>query len=558
MSGTSLSGALPSGGGAPAGRLLRSSGVMAAGTLASRVLGFVRSLVLVSVIGTYTIGDAFGLANAIPNILFTLVAGGVLNAVFVPLLVRAMTSGEQDGKAYADRLLTLSMVVLVGVTVVATLAAPVIVDVYAGDRMSATDVALATAFAYWCLPQVFFYGLYTMLGQVLNARGSFGPMMWTPILNNVVGIVTGAIFWLSATIVPRDSSSLSAGEIAVLGAGTTLGIVVQALALVPVLRRTGYRFRPRFDWRRVGLGRAGSLAKWTLGFVAVNQLAYLVVVRLTTSAGKQLVTAEGIGGGYFSYQNAYLVFLLPHSLITVSIVTALLPRMSAAAVAGRLDRVRADISQGVRLAGVATVPAAAIFVALGPEIGGTLFGVGRNGVASGLYMGAVLSAFALGLVPFSAHHLVLRGFYAQEDTRTPFLFACVIAATNALLAWVAFRTAPVQGKTVAIAGAYAVSAAVGFVVSASVLRSRLGGIDGRRVLRTYVRLVLAAIIGAVPGWAVARGVRTVLPPDQWPVIVLALGLGTVVTLAGYVAAASRMHVRELTAMLTTVRSRFGS
>ena len=542
--------------------LLRSTGAMAAGTVMSRLLGFVRSVVIVAAIGSVRVGDTFTLANAVPNILFTLVAGGVLNAVFVPQLVRAMKEGSDGGSAYADRLLTLSFVVLGAVTLVATLAAPLIVHAYASSSWSRADFALSIAFAYWCLPQIFFYGLYTMLGQVLNARGSFGPMMWTPILNNLVVIVTGVAFIATSTVDARSSASVGTGEVALLGAGTTLGIAVQAVALLPLLRRSGYRYRPRFDWRGVGLGRAGSLAKWTFGFVAVNQLAYLVVVRLTTAAGHDLAVAQGlspsaqVGGGLTAYQNAYLVLLLPHSIFTVSLVTALLPRMSAAGVDGRLADIRADLSHGLRLAAVATVPAAAVFFALGPEVGVTLFSYGKVSVDDGLYLGLVLAGFGLGLVPFSAHHLVLRGFYAQEDTRTPFLFACVIAACNAALAAIAYAVTPVEHRTVAIAIAYALSYAVGLSVSASVLRRRLGGLDGHRVLRTYVRLAVAVAVGAVPGWALCRLLRAELSPGRWSVT-LALAVGLAVTLAGYLLAARRMHVTELTSVLAQARGRLG-
>lgn len=542
-------------GGATA-RLLGSTGAMAAGTVASRLLGFVRNVVILAAIGSRSVGDTYALANSVPNVLFTLMAGGVLNAVFVPQLVRAMKQGGDSGDggaSYADRLLTLSFVVLGAVTLVATLAAPLIVHAY-GDRWSGADYALSIAFAYWCLPQIFFYGLYTMLGQVLNARGSFGPMMWTPILNNVVVIVTGFAFIATATIDAGSSGSVGAGEVALLGAGTTLGIAVQALALVPLLRRAGYRYRPRFDWRGVGLGRAGALAKWTVAFVAVNQLAYVVVVRLVTAAGHEAAATQQVGSGLIGYQNAYLVLLLPHSIFTVSLVTALLPRMSVAGVDGRLGDIRADISHGLRLAAVATVPAAVLFLVLGPELGVGLFSWGATSLDDGLAIGLVLAGFALGLVPFSAHHLVLRGFYAQEDTRTPFLLTCVVASCNVVLAVLASLLAPVAHRTVAIAAAYALSYVVGVSVSAAVLRRRLGGLDGHRVVRVHVRLLLAAALGAVPAWLLDHLLRAALPRTR-PAIVLALAVGAVVLLATYLQAARRMRVTELTDVLASVRAR---
>ena len=221
--------------------LLRSSSVMAAGTVLSRILGFGRNAVLAAAIGTDLLATTFNVANTVPNIIYILVAGGVLNAVFVPQLVRAMKSGD-GGRAYTDRLLTLAGLVLLGLTVLATAAAPLIIWLYTPGSWSGTDVATATAFAFWCLPQIAFYGVYAMLGQVLNARGSFGPMMWAPIVNNLVAIATGLVFIALFTVDVKDPGSVSAGEIALLGAGTTGGVALQALVLVPVLRRTGFRF----------------------------------------------------------------------------------------------------------------------------------------------------------------------------------------------------------------------------------------------------------------------------------------------------------------------------
>ena len=262
------------------------------------------------------------------------------------------------------------MVLLLLITVAATLAAPWVVAAYTSGSLAPDDRTVATLFAFWCLPQIFFYGLYTMLGQVLNARGSFGPMMWAPIVNNVVAIVTGLAFIALFTVADDDPSSLSTAAIAFLGAGTTLGVALQAVVLVPVLRRTGFGWRPRFDLRGLGLRRAGDLARWTFLFVLVNQLAYLVIVNLGVRAD---VDAKGVldyGVGYAAYANAYLVFLLPHSIITVSVVTGLLPQLSRDAADGRAEAVRDQLSWAWRLTAVAVVPAAAALVALGTDVTG--------------------------------------------------------------------------------------------------------------------------------------------------------------------------------------------
>jgi len=540
-------------GDAPRG-LVQSSGVMAAGTVLSRALGFVRNAVVVAALGSGLTATTFTMANTVPNIIYILVAGGVLNAVFVPQLVRAMKDPD-GGRAYTDRLLTLSGLVLLGLTVVATAAAPLIIRLYTPGSWSATDVATATAFAFWCLPQIAFYGLYAMLGQVLNARGSFGPMMWAPVANNVVAIVTGLAFIALFTVDVMDPGSLSATEIAVLGAGTTAGVMVQALILVPVLRRTGFGYRPRFDFRGGGLGKARDLAKWTLLFVLVNQLAYVVVVNLAARVDKAAQGVIDYGVGYTAYSYAYLIFILPHSIVTVSVVTALLPRMSAAASERDLGRLREQLSTGWRLTAVGTVAAAAAYIALGRDLTGLLYaGTDDDGAR---YIGMVLAAFAVGLPAFSAQYLALRGFYALEDTRTPFLLQVGIAVTNVALALLAYTALPLRWRIVGIAASYAITYYAGLALSTAVLRRRIGGVDGRRVLQTHARLLAAAVPSAAVAYGVARLVTASL--GEGPAGSLtALLAGGGVLLAGYLVLARVLRVAELTALIGMVRSRSAS
>jgi putative peptidoglycan lipid II flippase len=533
--------------------LLRASSVMAAGTVASRALGFVRSAVLVAALGSALTNSTFTVANTVPNIIYILLAGGVLNAVFVPQLVRAMKEGPERSRAYSDRLLTLAGLVLLGVSVVATAAAPLVIDLY-GRRLTPEDAHVATLFAFWCLPQIFFYGLYTMLGQVLTARNSFGPMMWAPVLNNLVAIATGLVFIGVYTVDELDPSSLPTGAIALLGAGTTLGVALQALVLVPVLRRRGFGWRPRFDFRGFGLGKARDLAKWTLLFVLVNQLAYIVIVNLALRADVEATAVFSYGVGYAAYANAYLIFILPHSIITVSVMTGLLPRLSGQAADGDLSAVRASLSEAWRLTGVGIVLAAAALVALGPNLTGVLFaGTSTEGAH---YIGLVTAAFALGLPAFSAQYIALRGFYAFEDTRTPFVLQVAIAATNVLLALVAYAVLPLRWRMVGVALAYALTYLVGLALSTSVLRRRTGGLDGHNVVRHYVRLLAAAVPAGLLGWLVAWLVGQWLGEDMVGSAV-SLAAGGLVLLLGYVAAARALHVRELTDLLARlgIRSR---
>ena len=280
---------------------------------------------------------------------------------------------------------------------------------------------------YYCMPQVFFYGVYVLAGQILNARDRFGPMMWAPIANNVVSI--GVLLIFLFTFGEGDTASaFTSGEEMLLGLGSTLGIAIQALVLLPFLRAAGYRFRPRFDFRHTGLGKTVRLAKWTLGFVLVTQLALVVVNRLASSA-----TVDGSGAGLTAYANAYAVWILPHSLITVSLATAMLPSASRLAHAGDLAGVADETLRAVRLAVTALLPASVAFIALGVPMAQLAFGFGE-GASDADFVGWALMALGFGLVPFTIQYLFLRTFYALEANRTTFFLQVLISGVNVVVA----------------------------------------------------------------------------------------------------------------------------
>ncbi|MDX6246329.1 MAG: putative peptidoglycan lipid flippase, partial [Frankiales bacterium] len=246
---------------------------MAAGTLVSRGTGLLRTVVIAGVIGSKGLGDAYNIANTLPNIIYELLLGGVLTSVVVPLLVRAAKQSTADGVAYAQRLLTLVALVLTVASIIGILAAPEITALYSGDCTKAADRAHAVTFARYFLPQIAFYGVGATMGAILNTRRSFAAPMWAPVLNNLVVIATGIL----VLVLPDDDAGrvpvLSHTQILVLAIGTTLGVVLQTVALLPALRRTGFRWRPRFDFANAGLGTAGRLGAWVLVYVLANQLS---------------------------------------------------------------------------------------------------------------------------------------------------------------------------------------------------------------------------------------------------------------------------------------------
>ncbi|WP_308012233.1 murein biosynthesis integral membrane protein MurJ [Actinacidiphila acidipaludis] len=476
--------------------LRRSGGLMVAGSLVSRATGFVRLSVTTAAVGTAAGGDAFGVANTVPNIIYALMIGGALQSVFVPELVRAAKEHADGGRAYTDRLLTLCTVALVGITVLAVLAAPLLVSAYAPDFTGAQR-ALTVALARYCLPQILFYGLFTLLGQVLGARERFGAMMWTPVLNNLVVI---AVFGLYLAVA---HGGISHRDALLLGWGSTAGIAVQALGLLPSLRAAGFRWRPRFDWRGWGLTAPLRAGVWTLALVLVNQLAYWVVTRLSTSAGhRALAAGHHAGVGYAAYSNAYSLWVVPQGIVTVSLVTAMLPRMSRAAADGDHAAIGADLSRGLRASGTAVVPAVLAFLVLGPQITGVIFQHGATGNADADAIAGMLAAFALGLPAFAGQYLLARGFYALSDTRTPFFLNVVIATVNAGLAGASYALLPARWAVTGMAAGYAVACTVGLACTTVLLRRRLGWRP--RVLSHHVRVALAFAPGAVLAALVAH------------------------------------------------------
>ena len=466
-------------------QLARRSALMATGTVVSRITGVGRDIAAAAALGFYLVADAFSLGNSLPNILYILVIGGALNAVFVPQLVRRMADDADGGKAYADRLLTLAGVALLMLSVVAVLAAPWIVDLYTPADYPPAEYELAVAFARLCLPQIFFYGAYTMLSQVLNARGHFAMPMFAPIANNIVAITTFLLFIAIAGTSAAADGVLTSDQVALLGIGTTLGVIAQAVILIPVLARTGYRFQPRFDWRGAGLGKAGALATWTILLVLVNQLTYLVITRLATQANVN-AAAEGLtAAGLTTYQKAHLVFVLPHSIITVSIVTAMLPALSRIAHEHRFSQVGHDIAATMRLVAALVVPVAAVLFVTGSELASLLFGYGAATTEQADVMGLVVSAFMIGLLPFTLFYVLLRGFYALEDTRTPFLVTVAFSALWLALAVPVFPALPAGGGQVAgLALTYGLSYWAGFVIAWVILARRLRRSSGAPALES--------------------------------------------------------------------------
>jgi len=536
---------------------MRSSALMASGTVVSRLTGVLRDVAAAAALGFYLVADAFSLGNSLPTIIYILVVGGALNAVFVPQLVRRMKDDPDGGQAYADRLLTLVGTVLLALSLIAVLAAPLIVDLYTPADYPQAEFELAVAFARLCLPQILFYGIYTMLSQVLNARGQFGAPMYAPIANNIIAIATFLLFIAVAGTSAAADGNLTSSQVLILGIGTTLGVVLQALILIPILLRSGHVWRLRFDWRDAGLGRAGVLAFWTVGLVLVNQATYVVISRLATQANVDATAAGVTAAGLTTYQKAHLVFMLPHSVITGSIVTAMLPALSRLAHSGDLPRVGREIGSTMRLVSAFIIPIAAILMVTGSGLAVLLFGYGAAIPAQAAIMGQIVSVFMIALLPFTLFYVLLRGFYALEDTRTPFFISVAFSLVWLVLAVPLFRIVGSGGPQVAsLALAYGVSYWVGMVVAWFILARRVGGVDSKRTIKALLRMSVAGAFALL----LMVGTRALLvayvtgpgSDDKWSVLLTVVTVSAVGGLA-YLGASLILRIREVSEMMGFVK-----
>ncbi len=545
--------------------LLGPSTVMATGTVVSRITGIARDIALAAALGFYLVSDAYSLGNSLPTIIYILVVGGALNAVFIPQLVRRMEKDDDGGNAYADRLITLTGSVLLALSILAVVAAPWIVNLYTPADYPQSQYDLAVAFARLCLPQIFFYGAYTMLSQVLNARGTFGAPMFAPIANNIVAITTFVLFIIVAGTSAAADGALTTGQVLLLGIGTTAGVVVQAAILVPILRRAGYRWRPRFDWKGQGLGKAAKLAGWTVGLVLVNQITYIVITRLAAQANVDAAASGATAAGITTYQKAHLVFMLPHSVITISIVTALLPALSRLAHEGKLKEVGEDVAGAMRLVAALVVPIAAMLFVLGSDVSVLLFGYGAATTNQAAVMGDVVSIFMIGLLPFTLFYVLLRGFYAMEDTRTPFVVTVIFSVIMlALVLWLfTFLTdlgvTSAGGPQIAgIALGYALAYWCGFVVLWWWLARRLGSLQSGATAWVLLRLLIAGGIAvfmagltrtATLDLLISAGLNTQLTSLVLIMAAVIVGVPT------FFLAAWLLRVREVSAAVAMVKSR---
>ena len=469
--------------------VIRTGGSIAIATLASRITGFIRTVMVLAMLGG-AVSSAFQAAYVLPNMIAEVVLGAVLTAIVIPVLVRAETEDEDGGRDFVNRIFTLALSVLGVATVIAVVAAPILTVLNVGDGM--VDKQLATTLAFLLLPAILFYGLSALFMAILNVKGVFKPGAWAPVLNNIVQIATLAIYF----VLPGDMAvSITDPHVLVLGIGTTLGVVVQAFILIPYLRRSGVYLRIKWgiDAR---LRRFGNMAVAIIAYVVVLQIGLVITYRIAASAAES---------GIAVYATAWQLLQLPYGVLGVTILTAIMPRLSRNAAADDTESVAADLSLATRLTMLSLVPIVAFMTFFGPAIGVAVFNFGRFEAADAAQLGSVLAWGAFTLIPYAMTLVQLRVFYAREDAWTPtfmVLGITIVKVGTSYLGPVLFDDPDHIVRWLALSNG--LGYLVGAIVGELLLRKRLGRVELTGVARTSILTLLVSVAVSAAVWALAR------------------------------------------------------
>ncbi|MGP6174212.1 murein biosynthesis integral membrane protein MurJ [Corynebacterium sp. A21] len=482
--------------------VVRSTGSMAIATLISRITGFLRNALIGASLGP-AVASAFTTANTLPNLITEIVLGAVLTSLVVPVLVRAEKEDPDQGAAFIRRLFTLAVTLLVVITALALLTAPLLTRLILGSD-SQVNVSQATSFAYLLLPQIFFYGIFSMFMAVLNTKGIFKPGAWAPVANNVVSIAVLAIYMLiPGQLNPAESSGIVDPHVLLLGLGTTLGVVVQSLIMLPPLKKAGIDLRPLWglDDR---LKQFGGMALAIVVYVGISQAGWIVTTNIAAGAD---------AAAPIIYSQAWLLLQVPYGIIGVTLLTAIMPRLSRNAASGDDKAVVGDLTMSTKLTFIALIPVVIFFTAFGPEIAVALFNYGNFDLESSNLLGLTLSFSAFTLIPYALVLLHLRVFYAREEAWTPTFIIAGITATKIVLSMAAPLVAASPSRVVILLGAAnGFGFVAGAVIGAFLLRRKLGPLGFRDIMRTTGWAAAASIIGIAVA-LVAHFLLSLATPD---------------------------------------------
>ncbi|MCG7254639.1 murein biosynthesis integral membrane protein MurJ [Corynebacterium hadale] len=465
--------------------VVRATGSMAVATLISRVTGFIRTVLIGAALGP-AVASAFNTANTLPNIITEIVLGSVLTALVVPVLVRAEKEDEDHGARFIRQLFTLTVTLMTVVTVLAVACAPLLTRLFLDDE-GKVNVVQATSFAFLVLPQIFFYGLFSLFMAILNTKEHFRPGAWAPVANNVVSIAVLLLYMLlPGSLNPAAPASISNPHVALLGLGTTLGVVVQCLIMMPALRKLRIDLRPLWgiDDR---LKQFGGMALAIITYVAISQAGYIVTTRIASTANE---------AAPIIYQQHWMLLQVPYGIIGVTLLTAIMPRLSRNAADGDDEAVVRDLTLGTKLTFIALIPIIVFMTALGPDIGHALFAYGNFDGDTARTLGLTISFSAFTLIPYALVMLHLRVFYAREEAWTPTMIIAGITATKIVLSYLAPMVADsTQSVVVLLGAANGFGFIAGALIGAFLLRRKLGTLEAATVMRTSLWAAGAGLVG---------------------------------------------------------------
>ncbi|AIT62109.1 membrane protein [Corynebacterium doosanense CAU 212 = DSM 45436] len=464
--------------------VVRSTGSMAVATLLSRITGFVRIAVITSLLGS-AIGSAFQTANTLPNLITEIVLGSVMTALVVPVLVRAEKEDPDKGAAFIRRLFTLTVTLLTVVTLLAVIGAPLLTRLLLAQH-GQVNVGMSTSFAFLVLPQIFFYGLFSLFMAVLNTKGIFRPGAWAPVANNLVSIAALLLYGLlPGQLDPGERVGVADPHVLLLGLGTTLGVVVQCAIMVPSLRRAGIDLRPLWgiDDR---LKQFGGMAVAIIVYVAISQLGYIVTNRIASQSA----------AGPIIYSNAWLLLQVPYGIIGVTLLTAIMPRLSRNAADGDDKAVVKDLTLATQLTFIALIPIIVFFTGFGMPISFALFQQGRFTPEDAELLGLTLAFSAFTLIPYALVMLHLRVFYARESAWTPTFIVAGITVTKIILSVLApFVASSPEHVVILLGAANGFGYLAGAVIGIFLLRSKLGSLQFHTIAQTSAWALASSLIG---------------------------------------------------------------
>lgn len=527
----------------------RNSAVMASGTLVSRVLGLVRTSLTGAAIGLGVVGDAFNGANQLPNYIYLLISGGLLEPVIVPQIAKA--AKRADSKKYIDQLVTISLLMLAVVTIAVTVAAPWLFSLL---HLTPEAQRLGTIFAFICLPQVFFYGVYTVLSQVLNARGSYGAPMWAPALNNVVSIAGLAAFIALYGFGQNDPGTWTSTMIWLFAGTATLGIVAQGLTLIPPLIKGGFRWRPKWGFPCEEFAHLSKYTFWTFLALGVSTISGLVILSVTSRMPTIAIErgVEGFVAGNNVMNYAFMIFMLPQSIIGISVITALFPPMTRAWQSKNMPAMRRLLKQGLELPAVFMIPATVAIMVLASPLVRVIFP--GNSPEELDALAPVLIVMAFGMFPLAVMTLQQRYCFASEQGKTNLVFQAFVAGVQLLVALLAAEFADPRHGVLIVALAQSVAYVLGAISFVLFARHQVRQLSLGGTLRLYVRLLIASGLAGFCAWGSAELVLMI--GTGWLMQVVALGVGCLVFIAIFTVCAKIMRITEYFDLVTSMLGHF--